>query len=75
MTGELENATEVGNIQEEREEGREVIATMESSMSIENLEYPDVPSTMAQLRECNIAHFACHGVSNLVDPSRSGLIL
>ena len=30
---------------------------------------------MAQLQGCNIAHFACHRVSDLLDPSRSGLIL
>ncbi|KAH8710105.1 CHAT domain-containing protein [Phaeosphaeriaceae sp. PMI808] len=36
---------------------------------------PDVGSTMAQLQECNVTHFACHGVSDLLDPSKSGLIL
>ena len=58
-----------------REERSEVIAAMGPSVSVECLEYPDVATAMVQLQGCNIAHFACHGVSDLVDPSRSGLIL
>jgi CHAT domain-containing protein len=58
-----------------RREETEVIAAMEPSVAIETLEHPDVGSTMAQLQQCHIAHFACHGVSDLLDPSRSGLIL
>lgn len=58
-----------------RLEEAEVKAAMGPSVSIKTLEHPDVGSTMAQLQECNVAHFACHGVSDLLDPSRSGLIL
>ena len=58
-----------------RAEGSEVIAAMGPSVSIKTLEHPDVGSAMAQLQECNVAHFACHGVSDLLDPSSSGLIL
>ncbi|KAF2259441.1 hypothetical protein CC78DRAFT_621006 [Lojkania enalia] len=58
-----------------RREGSEVVTAMGSSVSTVTLERPDAVSAMAQLQECNIAHFACHGVSDRVDPSRSGLIL
>tara|TARA_R110002003_G_scaffold2127_2_gene24114 strand:+ start:5245 stop:6489 length:1245 start_codon:yes stop_codon:yes gene_type:complete len=58
-----------------RREKTEVIAAMGPSVSIETLEHPDVKNTMAQLQQCNVAHFACHGVSDLLDPSKSGLIL
>ena len=63
------------NLPGTRAERSEVIAAMGPSVSIQTLEYPDVASAMTQLQECNIAHFACHGVSDPVDPSRSGLIL
>jgi len=58
-----------------RLERSEVIAAMGPSMSMGTLEHPDVGNAKAQLQECNIAYFACYGVSDLVDPSRSSLIL
>ena len=58
-----------------RAERSEIIAAMGPSVSIQTLEYPDVASAITELQECNIAHFACHGVSDPVDPSRSSLIL
>jgi hypothetical protein len=33
------------------------------------------PAIIEQLRRCEIAHFACHGISDPADPSRSGLLL
>jgi tetratricopeptide (TPR) repeat protein len=58
-----------------RREKAEVTNALEPFVSVESLEHPDAASTMAQLRKCNVAHFACHGVSDPSDPSKSGLIL
>ena len=56
-------------------ERSEIMAAVGPSTAVEMLEYPDVASVMARLQQCDIAHFACHGVSDPVDPSKSGLIL
>jgi tetratricopeptide (TPR) repeat protein len=45
------------------------------TVAVESLESPDAASILAQLQMCDIAHFACHGISNPSDPSKSGLIL
>jgi CHAT domain-containing protein len=58
-----------------RREKAEVIEALELFVSVESLEHPDAASTIAQLQKCNVAHFACHGVSYPSDPSQSGLIL
>jgi tetratricopeptide (TPR) repeat protein len=58
-----------------KKEKAEVVEALEPFVSVESLEHPDAASTMAQLQKCNVAHFACHGVSDPSDPSRSGLIL
>ncbi|PGG95914.1 hypothetical protein AJ80_09898 [Polytolypa hystricis UAMH7299] len=53
-----------------------VIVTMPKMSGAADLpEYPDVASTVIQLPGCNIAHFACHGISDPLDPSESSLIL
>jgi hypothetical protein len=53
----------------------EVTDALGLSVSIESLEHPDAASTLAQLQTCDIAHFACHNISNPIDPSKSGLML
>ncbi|NUK01106.1 CHAT domain-containing protein [Streptomyces lunaelactis] len=36
---------------------------------------PTAANVFSRLADCSIAHFACHAVSDAVDPSRSGLLL
>lgn len=58
---------------------RTEISAIESSIHnstiVEILECPDIATSLGQLEHCNIAHLACHGISNYADPSQSGLIL
>jgi CHAT domain-containing protein/tetratricopeptide (TPR) repeat protein len=56
-------------------EKSEVTDALGPSVSIESLEHPDAASTMAQLQTCDVAHFACHGITDRTDPSKSSLIL
>jgi tetratricopeptide (TPR) repeat protein len=44
-------------------------------ISAEHMEQPSVDQVLEGLRRCCIAHFACHGSTDHVDPSKSGLIL
>jgi CHAT domain-containing protein len=58
---------------------RAEISAIESSIHnstiVEILECPDIAISLGRLEHCNIAHLACHGISNYADPSQSGLIL
>jgi CHAT domain-containing protein len=36
---------------------------------------PTAEQVLESLKTCRIAHFACHGISDSLDPSNSGLIL
>jgi tetratricopeptide (TPR) repeat protein len=56
-------------------EKAEVTDALVPTVAVESLEHPDAASTLAQLQTCDIAHFACHGITDLTDPSKSGLIL
>jgi tetratricopeptide (TPR) repeat protein len=64
-----------GSLKGTKKEKAEVTKALEPFVSVESLEHPDAASTIAQLQECNVAHFACHSVSDPSDPSKSGLIL
>ena len=43
--------------------------------SVENLEYPTAEQVVTSIKKYDIAHFACHGSSDGVNPSNSHLLL
>ncbi|KAJ9492874.1 hypothetical protein VN97_g389 [Penicillium thymicola] len=52
-----------------------VLEILGPSVQVEILDQPDSASVIRQIPESNIAHFACHGASNWLYPSQSGLLL
>ncbi|KAJ5662986.1 hypothetical protein N7507_003717 [Penicillium longicatenatum] len=52
-----------------------VLGELGDSVRVAILDQPNSASVLRQIQECNIAHFACHGISNSRDPSQSGLLL
>ncbi|BAE65555.1 unnamed protein product [Aspergillus oryzae] len=52
-----------------------VLDLLGSSVHVNKLDQPDSASVMRQIGDCHIAHFACHGMSDLADPFQSGLLL
>ncbi|KAH7159360.1 CHAT domain-containing protein [Fusarium sp. MPI-SDFR-AT-0072] len=57
-----------------KEEKNQLIGAVDGHLPIKHLELPNVEDVIRSLRNCCIAHFACHGFMDHVDPSKSGLI-
>ncbi|KAK7214327.1 hypothetical protein V2G26_002330 [Clonostachys chloroleuca] len=57
------------------EEMREICSLAESHIRTSVYTHPSAAQVLEVLRTCRVAHFACHGISDYLDPSNSGLIL
>lgn len=57
------------------DEKKSVMEILRRHTTVEEIEQPSTDAVIHSLKGCNIAHFACHGRTNNIDPSRSGLIL
>ncbi|KAJ6125389.1 hypothetical protein N7471_012706 [Penicillium samsonianum] len=66
------DANNLPGVERERSAVEELLG---ATTRIEVLDHPDSASVICGIRECQIAHFACHGISNAFDPSQSGLLL
>ncbi|KJZ69927.1 hypothetical protein HIM_10683 [Hirsutella minnesotensis 3608] len=56
-------------------EDNHVTELLAGKIPVQSLNLPSVSQVIDKLRDCSIAHFACHGSTDHVDPSNSGLIL
>ncbi|KAK2612044.1 hypothetical protein QQS21_002009 [Conoideocrella luteorostrata] len=63
---------DISGVMSEEKLLKELVA---GNMRVESLNLPSVSQVIDKLRDCSIAHFACHGTTDHVDPSNSGLIL
>jgi CHAT domain-containing protein len=57
------------------QEKNTVLGVSKGRISAEHMEQPSVNQALEGLQQCCIAHFACHGSTDHMDPSNSGLIL
>ncbi|CAM1503427.1 Fc.00g082030.m01.CDS01 [Cosmosporella sp. VM-42] len=57
------------------EEKNQLMGVVNGHLPIQYQELPSVEDVVKSLRNCCIAHFACHGFTDQLDPSKSGLIL
>ncbi|TKA21868.1 hypothetical protein B0A50_08740 [Salinomyces thailandicus] len=56
-------------------EGEKIAEIVSPYVSLVVRTRPNANEVLAQLENCQISHFACHGMSNPTDPSSSGLVL
>ena len=52
-----------------------VLEVINGHVIVDELDRPHVAETTEKLEQCSIADFACHGRTDHVDPSNSGLVL
>jgi CHAT domain-containing protein len=57
------------------DEKNEVLDAVRHHLPTEHLSRPSADQVIQRLQQCCITHFACHGSTDLSDPSNSGLIL
>lgn len=59
-----------------KQEAKDIAGALSSgSVSVTELERPSAAQVLEQLRTHHILHFACHGISDLANPSDSRLLL
>ncbi|KAJ6437995.1 Serine-tRNA ligase, cytoplasmic [Purpureocillium lavendulum] len=56
-------------------EEKRVTEMVAGKISVQSLDSPSVAQVIDKMRDCTIAHFACHGSTDHADPSNSGLIM
>jgi CHAT domain-containing protein len=56
------------------EEVKQIEKIVGGRFSVRSLAYPDTKEVLECLGDYDMVHFACHGLSDLVDPSESCLI-
>ncbi|KAI9663908.1 MAG: hypothetical protein M1821_007398 [Bathelium mastoideum] len=58
-----------------KDEVSAISKSVEPWAALTPLEYPSKQDVLSTLEKCTIAHFACHGVADRVDPAKSALLV
>jgi tetratricopeptide (TPR) repeat protein len=56
-------------------EGKDISGVVKNPHSVQPLRQPSANSVLDRLKDFSIAHFACHGSADMIDPSNSFLAL
>lgn len=57
------------------DEEEAVRGSLDDKASVISLKHPSAREVLDRIGECNITHFACHGISDAADPSESHILL
>jgi CHAT domain-containing protein len=58
-----------------QQEAMQVQKAVEDCLAVRHVACPEAKEVLACMSDYDVVHFACHGLSDPVDPSESGLIL
>lgn len=57
------------------QEAMSILGTVNKAIQTTTLNQPSAAEVLQQLEQCNVIHFACHGISQRTNPSKSNLVL
>ena len=65
---------DLGVLHNVEDEKKVILESLPARYLAEEQDHPCASDILQSIQHCSIAHFACHGLSDYIDPSKSGLV-